>query len=79
MDESYFWASIIVGVVTIVHALHTIPMYFAVCGRIESDCTTFYNLAFGNAIAFGFQALVWPFTLVKDERFDTAKRVYTVS
>ena len=79
MDDSYFWAQIIVGVDTVIHALHTIPMWAAACDHVDSDCTTFYNLAFGNVIAFGFQAIVWPFTFVKDEKFNKARRIYTVT
>ena len=61
-DKKLMYTHIFVGITTFFHALHSLPVYFAICERNSTYSTTFISLAIGGAISFGFQALLFPFT-----------------
>ena len=76
-DIMLYWAHLFVGLTTFFHALHTLPMWGSVCKRASYDCNQFISLLLGNLVAFGIQSILWPFTYLKDSKYDKIRRLYT--
>ena len=76
-SNDLYWAHIMVGITTIIHAIHTIPMWASACSVKGSDCTYFLGLILGNAVGFGLQAVLFPFTFLKGENFRSVRVAYT--
>ena len=71
-------AHIIVGIVTIFHAVHSIPMWASIRERTADQGDSFIALLFGGLLSFGLSSLLWPFTFFGGE-FASTKPIYTYS
>ena len=76
-SSDLFYAHLTVGITTIMHAIHAIPMWASACHVNSSDCNYFIGLIIGSAAGFGLQALLFPFTFLKGANFRMVREVYT--
>ena len=76
-DKRLLYAHIFVGLSTLAHAIHSIPVYMAIISRNADYSTKFISLAIGGAISYGVQILLLPFTFVRDPKWKLVREIYT--